>query len=188
MSRVWRVATGVIWTTVLLAACRTAGIDSDHADTVAAAPPRDSSPVQTDSVSYRLARLPGAYRAWVMATYRNATGSPVYFKRCGGSDTLPMFGIARTGADSASSFFSDWAWACVGLVPTGTLAPGQSVTVRVQFGSVDQPNMQPPLRPEQLVGLFRIELALCETYSADSDRCVAPALAERRSNAFLVHY
>lgn len=151
-------------------------------------PTRDTSPVQTDSLSYRLVRRPGEYRAYVVATYRNTTGAPVYFKRCTMEAPLPMFDMGRTGADSTRDFFVDWAWACVGGVPTGVLAPGASVTVRVPFGSVDQPNMQPPLRAEELVGVFRIYLSLCTQYLADSDDCVASPVAERRSNAFLVHY
>jgi hypothetical protein len=99
-----------------------------------------------------------------------------------------MFGMSRTGADSTRRFFVDWAWACVGGVPTGVIAPGDSVTVRAPFGSVDQPNMQPPLQAEELVGLFRIYLHLCAKYDSDSDECELLPASERRSNAFLVHY
>lgn len=149
---------------------------------------RDQSPVQTDSLSYGLVRRPGEYRAFVLATYRNSTSTPVYFARCGGRDTLPMFSIGRTGTDSLRRHFIDWAWACVGGVPTGVLAPGLSVTVRVPLGSIDQPNMQPPLRPEDLVGQFRVELSLCASNVSDSDSCTPVPQAARRSNAFVVHY
>jgi hypothetical protein len=153
-----------------------------------AAPARDTSPVQTDSLRYQLVRGPGEYRAFVYATYRNTTGAPVHFQRCSQRDTLPMFSLGRAGPDSARAFFTDWAWACVGGVPTGTLLPGRAVTVRVPVGSSDQPNMQPPLRPEDLVGIFRIRLALCAAPSADSDDCVSLPSSQQRSNAFLVHY
>lgn len=151
-------------------------------------PSRDRSPVQADSLTYKLVRRPDEFRAFVSATYRNTTGAPVYFARCSPRDSLPMFGVGRTGADSMRSFFVDWDWACVGGVPTGIIAPGQSVSVRVAFGSVDQPRMEPPLRSEQLIGVFRIHLSLCRKYSSDSDSCELLPAAERRSNAFLVHY
>lgn len=149
---------------------------------------RDQSPVQTDSLSYGLVRRPGEYRAYVLATYRNTTSTPVYFARCGGRDTYPMFGIARTGADSLRRYFSDWAWACVGGVTNGMLAPGMSMTVRVTLGSVDQPSMQPPLRAEDMIGQFRVELSLCASRVSDSERCTPVPQAARRSNAFVVHY
>ena len=99
-----------------------------------------------------------------------------------------MSGVGRTGPDSSRAFFVDYAWACVGGVPRGTIAPGESIAVRVPFGSVDQPSMQPPLRAEELVGLFRIYLTFCANYSTDSDNCELLPIAERRSNAFLVYY
>jgi hypothetical protein len=149
---------------------------------------RDESPVQTDSLSYGLTRGTREYRAYAMATYRNTTGAAVYFPRCGNKDTLPMFGIARTGPDSLRRLFVDFAWACVGGVPTGVIAPGHSVTVRVPLGSVDQPNMTPPLQPADLVGQLRVELELCSDGVPDSERCTLLPAAARRSNSFVVHY
>lgn len=152
------------------------------------APTRDNSPVQTDSLVYHLKRLPSEYRAVVAATYTNQTPSPVYFARCNRESTTPMFGVRRTGPDSAKPLFLDWAWACVGGVPTGEIKPGASITVHAFVGSVDQPAMRPPLTPEQLVGLMRVTLQLCRNFSADSDYCEAVPDAERSSNAFLVTY
>lgn len=149
---------------------------------------RDDSPAQTDSLVYRLQRLPSEYRAFVTATFTNRSPSSVYFARCNRQSTVPMFGIRRTGADSTRVLFSDFAWACVGGVPTGEIAPGVSVTVRVPVGSVDQAAMQPPLKPEHLVGLMRVTLSLCRQYSADSDYCDPVSDAQRISNAFLVTY
>ena len=151
-------------------------------------PARDDSPVQTDSVVYHLQRRASEYRAYVSATFTNRTASPVYFARCNPESTTPMFGIGRTGADSTKAFFSDIAWACVGGVPTGKIVPGGSAAVRIPIGSVDQPAMQPPLTPEQLVGLLRVNLLLCRRYSEDSDFCDAMPEAQRISNAFLVTY
>ncbi|MGH7650708.1 MAG: hypothetical protein ACREMS_02595 [Gemmatimonadaceae bacterium] len=150
-------------------------------------PSRDDSPVQTDAVTYRLERLPSAYRAYVTATFVNRSASPVYFGRCNPQSTGPMYGLRRTGADSTAALFYDWAWACVGSVPAGEIPVGGSVTVRVPVGSVDQPSMQPPLRPEELVGLMRVELSLCKDYS-DSGDCVPLAQNLSSSNAFLVTY
>jgi hypothetical protein len=153
-----------------------------------AAPVRDNSPVQTDSLVYHLERQRSEYRAYVTATFTNKTSSPVYFARCNADSQTPMFGIRRTGPDSTKVLFSDFAWACVGGVPTGRIPPGGQTTVRVPVGSVDQPAMQPPLKPEQLVGLMRVNLLLCRSYSADSDDCDAMPEMERVSNTFLVKY
>jgi hypothetical protein len=151
-------------------------------------PPRDSSPLQTDSLIYHLRRLPGQYRAYVTATFHNRTASPIYFARCNRESTTPMFGLRRTGADSARVLFSDFAWACVGGIPTGSIAVGDSVIVKVPAGSLDQKAKQPPLMPEHIVGLMRIELSLCQKSSSDSDYCDQISQAQRSSNAFLVTY
>jgi hypothetical protein len=153
-----------------------------------AKPPWDSSPLQTDSLVYHLRRSPSEYSAYVTAVYRNMGIRPVYFARCNGTSTGPMFGLRRTGPDSTRRFFTDWAWACVGGVPTGTIQPGDSVVVRVRVGSVDQPAMQPPLQPGDLIGDLRIDLALCVRPSSDSDFCSAPPQNQRSSNAFNVRY
>jgi hypothetical protein len=165
----------------LLSAC-------SNSQSIAAPPARDDSPVQTDSLAYHLRRLPSEYRADVTATFINRSASPVYFARCNRQSTTPMFGVRRTGPDSTAKLFSGFAWACVGGVPTGEIPVGGSVTVRVPVGSVDQHAMQPPLKPEDLVGLMRVELSLCKKYSADSDYCDPSPQAQRSSNAFYVSY
>ncbi len=175
-----RCAASIAALAVALAAC--------EANSTAPVSLRDDSPLQTDSLAYALRRLPGEYRAYVQATYVNRGAQPVYFARCATHWTTPMFYISRTGSDSKRRFFHDWAWACVGGVPTGVLQPGQSLRVRAPFGSIDQPSMYPPLKPEDLVGEFRIFLELCTQYEADSDNCKRRHPLERRSNAFLVHY
>lgn len=147
-----------------------------------------ASPVRTDSLLYRLARRPSEYRAFVTATYVNRTGATVYFARCGGQSQTPMYDVVRTGADSTRRLFIDWAWACVGGVPTGAISAGDSVSIRAWVGSVDQPNMRPALDPQDLVGLMRIRLGLCRRPAADSDYCESLPAAERESNAFLVSY
>ena len=151
-------------------------------------PLRDNSPIQTDSLVYHLERRPSEYRAYATATFVNRTGSALYFMRCNRQSTTPMSNIRRTGADSTRAFFSDFAWACVGGVPAGQLLPGDSTTVRMPLGSMDQPAMQPPLKTEDLVGLMRIDFLLCSSYVADSDECHGMPQSQRTSNAFLVTY
>jgi hypothetical protein len=148
----------------------------------------DDSPAQTDALTYKLLRGVGEWRAHVTVTYYNRTDHPVYYARCGIGVDTPMYGLVRTGADSNRTLFTDWAWACVGGVPTGSIAPGGSVTVQVPLGSVDQPNMQPPLKPEWLTGLMRVQFALCRTFNKDSDYCDPLPQVERRSNAFEVTF
>ena len=137
---------------------------------------------------YHLRRESFAYRAYARITLRNRTAAPIHFARCMPGDTLPMFGLRRTGPDSTRSFFVDWAWACVGGVPTGELRPGDSLEVRVPLGSYDQPQMSPPLRPEELIGLLRAQFSLCRARVADSDYCDPVPQAEAQSNAFEVRY
>lgn len=149
---------------------------------------RDDSPVQTDSLVYTLQRVSGAWRAYATATFRNTTSATVSFARCMPSDTIPMFGIRRTGPDSTRQLFVDWDWACVGGVPTGEIVPGAEKTVRVPLGSIDQPSMQPPLQRDWLIGLMRIELRLCQQPVADSDDCDPLPQAQRQSNAFEVRF
>ena len=158
------------------------------ADPVGLAAAWDASPARTDSLVYRLRREPGAYRAYAIVTLRNRSVAPLHFARCNPSSTGPMFDLGRTGQDSTASFFVDWAWACVGGVPTGELAVGDSVSVQVMLGSGDQPLMSPPLRAEQLVGTLRVWFRLCRTKIADSDYCDPMARRETESNAFVVRY
>ena len=177
-------ATAVIATQVVTG-CRIGAVTTMDGT---APPVRDNSPIQTDSLVYHLKRLTSEYRAYVVATYTNRTSSPIYFARCNDASTTPMYGVQRTGADSSRLLFSDVAWACVGGVPTGELARGASVTVRVPLGSVDQPAMQPPLKAADLVGLMRVRLQLCRRFAADSDDCERVPDPQRISNAFLVTY
>lgn len=152
------------------------------------APVWDNSPVQTDALVYTLRRLPDQYRAIVIATFANRTGAPVYFERCTAAYTTPMFWMARSGADSTRKFFVDWGWGCHGNVPPGVVLPGAAVTVAAPFGSVDQPNMRPPLQPGDLTGLFRIYLYLC-TRAAGSALCTdARPWSDRISNVFEIRY
>ena len=151
-------------------------------------PARDDSPIQTDAVVYRLRRVGGAYEATARATYVNRTGGPVYYARCHPSYDGPIYGYRRTGPDSTRSLFTDMAWACVGGMPTGVIAPGGRVEVAVRLGALDQSRMSPPLRPEEIVGRMRIWFALCARFAADSQDCTPLPLVQSQSNAFDVRY
>jgi hypothetical protein len=158
---------------------------SPQFDPLSGAPLRSNEPVQTDSVVYHLTRVPGGYDAWASATYVNRTGRSVYYARCTSNHNGPMFYVYRALPDT-SMHFVGWGWACVGGVPTGELAAGDSLTVRVWLGSLDQPHAQPPVTMEQRVGLLRVVLQLCASYNDDSDFCRALPLVDRRSNVFRV--
>jgi len=148
----------------------------------------DDAPVQTDSTVYHLRHVDGEYDAWAAATYTNRTGAPVYFARCSGAATGPLFYLRRTGADSARSSFIGEGWACVGGVPTGMVLPGASLSTRVWLGSTDSPNAQPPIRSDERVGSFRVEFLLCARAETDSDNCRPVPPPARQSNAFEVRF
>jgi hypothetical protein len=145
-------------------------------------------PVTTDAGTYTLARIDGGYEAEALATYTNTTGRPVYYQRCLPESAGPMYGLRRTGPDSTADSFVGGAWACVGGVPTGRVLPGATLSVRVSLGSTDSPQAQPPITPEQRVGRFRIELALCTQHADDSDDCEPLPQAARESNAFELRF
>jgi hypothetical protein len=171
---------------LLAVACAAACHQSPDAGPVG--PARDASPVRTDATVYRLVRTRSGYDATAVATYVNRSDAPVYYPRCGPGIAGPMFGYRRTGADSTRELFTDTAWACVGGMPTGVIPPGDSVVVRVRLGAYDQPDMNPPLRPEDIVGTMRVELELCARPTSSSEDCERAPQAARQSNAFVVRY
>jgi hypothetical protein len=61
------------------------------------------------------------------------------------------------------------------------------MTARVNLGSWDSPQAQPPITPEQRVGRFRIEFALCAEHT-DSDECEALPQTASESNAFELRF
>ena len=141
--------------------------------------------MRTDSRVYHLVRGDRDYRATVTASYVNRTGAPVHFARCTSDWSTPKFGIARTGRDSTAPLLTCLAWACVGGVPTGVIAPGDRVTIRALLGGMDQ---TPPADSAFYVGRMRIHLELCRRHSGDSDRCERLPASESRSDAFTVRY
>ena len=151
---------------------------------------RDTSPVRTDSASYRLERVDQWYTVSIVATYRNDGPGPVYFPRCGPTSTTPMAWIGRADPNSAAPFAWGIVFGCVGGAPTGTLGVGESVTLRVPLSTLieQRPESFPRRQPEDLVGQARITFDLCANYSADSDRCIRLPASKSQSNAFLLHY
>jgi hypothetical protein len=151
-------------------------------------PPSGASSFRTDSTVYHMRRHGAGVRSIVNAVYHNRGPAPLHFRRCMPESSGPMYSARRTGPDSVRPFFTEMAWACVGGVPTGQLAPGDSVAISFIFGNGAQQPMQPPLQPEHLVGTFRLELHLCSVPSADSDRCEPAPAEQRQSNSFDVRY
>ena len=165
-------------------ACGGPGVGPEDFALLPGAPPA----VTTDSTVYRLTRVDWGYAAVAHATYTNTSGRTVYYRRCLPELSGPMYDLRRTGADSTAPALVLAIWACVGGVPTGRVRPGGSLTVQVSFGSTHSPRAQPPITPEQRVGHFRIELALCAEHADDSDGCEALPQAARESNAFEVRF
>lgn len=151
-------------------------------------PPGAPPPVVTDAVVYTLIHEPGGYAATALATYTNTTGRPVYYQRCTRESTGPIYGLRRTGKDSTARSFVFAVWACVGGVPTGRIPPGGSLSARVSLGSTDSPHAQPAIAPEERVGRFRIEFALCAHPANDSDDCEALPQAATESNTFELRF
>lgn len=155
------------------------------------APSRDSSPVQTDSTIYHLERNLDALDAWATVTYVNRTGSAVYFERCYFGDSTPTYTYQRIEGPSLFDR-AGWsnrtvvgiAWACYGGVPTGVLAAGDSISIRVWVGSADSPHAYPPVTYAERIGTFRILLDLCATYAIEV--CSLLPVEQRRSNEFLL--
>jgi hypothetical protein len=161
-------------------ACSDPEGDPDDFELRPGAPP----PVATDADVYTLTRVDGGYTAEALATYTNTTGRTVYYRRCLPESTGPIFGLRRTGADSSAPALVGGVWACVGGVHTGLIRPGGTLSARVDLGSWDSPQAQPPVTTDQRVGRFRIEFALCAEDASDSSDCEALPQAARESNAF----
>jgi hypothetical protein len=151
-------------------------------------PPGAPPPVVTDAVVYTLVRQPGGYAATALATYTNTTGRLVYYPRCTRESSAAMYGVRRTGEDSTARSSVLTVWACVGGVPTGRIPPGGSLSASVSLGSADSPGAQPPIAPEERVGRFRIEFALCARPAGDRGDCEALPQAARESNAFELRF
>jgi hypothetical protein len=150
-------------------------------------PPGSSPPITTDADVYMLGRVDGGYAGEAVATYTNTTGRPVFYRRCTRESSGPIYGLRRTGPDSGARAFVGSVWACVGGVPTGRVPAGGTLTARVDLGSWDSPQAQPPITPEQRMGRFRIEFGLCAEH-ADSDDCEALPQMARESNAFELRF
>jgi hypothetical protein len=165
-------------------ACSATDVDPNDFALAPGAPP----PVVTDAAAYTLTKVPGGYDAEAVAIYTNTSGRTVFYKRCTRESTGPLYWVRRTGVDSAAPSVVGGVWACVGGVPTGRVGPGGTLSARVSLGSTDSPQAQPPVKPADRVGQFRIEFALCAAFAEDSDTCVPlPAEAEE-SNLFELRF
>lgn len=144
----------------------------------------DDAPARTDSLRYTLRVVPGGYDAAANVTFTNHGTSAIAYARCGPQSTTPMWSVVRTGPDSTAKSSIVSAWGCVGGVPTGLIAPGDSVTMLVWLGSTTSPNANPPIQPSERVGRFRVRLTLCTRPVAESGYCDLLPQAQRQSNAF----
>jgi hypothetical protein len=147
---------------------------------------RDASPIQSDSLVYTLRPFSGGYEAQGWFTYTNTTGHTVHFRRCLLSSTEPLVSIARTEVDTLLPTVVNVIWACAGLVPSGELDPGATVSVSLFLGSAQSPQANPPVQRYERVGRFRVSFQLCSAPGVDG--CPLLPLPERQSNAFEVRF
>ena len=151
------------------------------------APFLSSDPVRTDALSYVLVRVSGNYDYYAVARVRYTNPGPtaIFFPRCNGWRTKPMYGIRREGNPELSAALGI-SWGCVGGVPMGRIEPGETVELEVSLGSHDSPNANPPILMEHRTGTFRILLRLCQSAEEDSAECDLVPDEDRRSNVFEV--
>jgi hypothetical protein len=146
---------------------------------------RDNSPVETDSLIYTLRYRPNIYEAEAVARYVNRTGKPVYFARCTPEHQTPRYSLVPVEPRQRHPVLG-LASACIGGVPTGVVAPGDSLLVRVWLGSMQSPYANPPITMADRTGCFRILLRLYRSPSEGSDFAEPLPEEQRRSNGFCV--
>ncbi|HET7230165.1 MAG TPA: hypothetical protein VFJ16_09195 [Longimicrobium sp.] len=164
---------------ILLTACGRA------APRAAEGPPWDDSPVQTDSPVYTLRRTSNMLDATATLRYVNRTGRPVHYLRCSPRRPEPLHSIVRAAPDTARIPLGVGVVRACAAGPTGVLAPGDSVVMRVWIGSIDQREPDPRYTLRHRTGYMRILLDLCEGPARFSDCTLLPE-AQRRSNRFRV--
>lgn len=170
-----------------LAACATAFACGPGAPRPAdvAALPGDASPVRTDSLVYTLRRTPQGYDGTATLRYVNRTGRPVHYRRCATDRREPLHTTVRAPPDTARIPLGVGVVSACGAVPSGVLAPGDSIVMRVWIGSMDPRRPQPGYELRNRTGSMRILLDLCESPAREGDCTLLPE-AQRRSNRFRV--
>jgi hypothetical protein len=68
------------------------------------------------------------------------------------------------------------------------IEPAESVVFRVWLGSADSPNANPPIRPEERTGVFRIFLRLFDRPTTNDDGEGLLPEGDRQSNVFEVTF
>lgn len=144
-------------------------------------------PIQTDSLVYILRKAPGIYNATAVATYTNSTDKPVYFNRCLPDDSTPTHHVYRAPPNEKVSSMVGTSWGCVGGVPRGKVLPGGTLTAEVWLGSTDSPNANPPIRPEERSGRFRVVFELFSQPGTSGESKAELPLRARQSNVFDLH-
>ena len=148
------------------------------------APNQDgAAPIKMDALSYQLSRAPFGFDAEAVAVFVNRSSADVHFKRCTPAWDVPTYWVIREPPDTTLTFVGG-AFACVGGVPTGRLAVGDSLVLAVWLGSSESPRANPPILMEHRTGLFRIFFDLCVSVVNDSDECQLVPPEKRRSNLF----
>ena len=147
-------------------------------------PPGAPAPVMLDAAVYTLTRVPGGYDATAVASYTNQSGHRIYYRRCLPTSATPTFSLVQTAGTTIAPSVVGAPWACVGDVPTGTLAPHATIAVRVALGSSDSPEAEPPVQPDQRTGYFRVLLDLCMTPASNSSDCDPLPSSARESEVF----
>ncbi len=139
-----------------------------------------------DSGGYPCEGVNGGYDATAIATYTNRTAVPVYYQRCTGSSTGPVFDLVRD--PDAGTHVVGGVFACVGGVPTGVVQPDSTLAVPISLGSLDSPDADPPIRPEDRVGRFRVLFCLYPEPAVDPDPNDRLPVEQRRSNVFDIQF
>lgn len=169
----------------------TVGCDRSGPFDVPPVPPRDVSPLQTDSLSYTLTGSHSTeWSGELVVRYVNRGRATVYLPGCQpGIPISPQYGFLRAAPDTGRVIFSA-VWGCVGGVPALPIPPGGSRIDTLRYVSIVSPESRPIEHPWERVGLMRVSYAIyaavTETGEADY-RTLLPEV-ERRSNVFELRY
>jgi hypothetical protein len=127
-----------------------------------AVPPREAAALQTDRTDYVVRYTGGGTYAsapgdWVLVTYVNRSGAPVYLDRCTATDRGPLRGVGPADPSSAAAGLEDLSGpplACVGVTPLA-VAPGEARRDSLYIVLQDYRNRDAP-RFVGRAGLYRV--------------------------------
>lgn len=146
---------------------------------------RDPAPLlQTDALTYTLARNELGYRARIPWTFRNETGAPVYLENCDG-DVRPLLEMDRDGMwFPAWEPYRDACQSAPVVVPPGaTYADTLAL-----FGAPPGSNVMPVFVFPEIQGVYR--MVWTQAYATFDTLAGRPGellpLEQRVSNAFVL--